>query len=76
MVVVLVFAAIVGGAAFAVTFWPIGWFAALIAASLGGSFVTAVIAMLIMGFRGTVSESAAETTRSVPLAEIGAVRKS
>ena len=76
MVVVLVFAAIVGGVAFAVTFWPMGWLVALVAASLGGSFVTSVIAILIMGLRGTVGESAAETARSVPLAEIGAARKS
>ena len=76
MVVVLLFAAIIGGAAFAVTFWPMGVLAALVAASLGGSFVTAVIAILIMGFRGTVSESAAETTRSGPLSEIGAARES
>ena len=76
MVVVFVFAAIVGGAAFAVTFWPVGWLAALVAASLGGSFVTAVMAVLIMGLRGTVSESAAEAKRSVPLAEIGAANES
>jgi hypothetical protein len=76
MVVVLVLAAIVGGAAFAVTFWPVGWLAALVAASLGGSFVTAVIAVLIMGLRGTVRDTGVETTRSVSLADIGAASES
>ena len=76
MVVVLVFAAIVGGFAFAVTFWPMGWLAALVSASLGGSFVTAVIAILIMALRGTIGEPGTKDARSVPMADIGAARKS